>query len=120
MKYLPGDEERDPTEGERELEGVLDLVQPGWRERVVVRRFLPNMVASNAIVPASHRRPAVDAPRVPGVFLAGDWIESDAMLSDAAIASARVAAQRALDFARVSGSEAQHRKAAPAATLGAP
>lgn len=36
-----------------ELEGFLDRVQPGWRELVVWRRFLPSMRAANALVTAS-------------------------------------------------------------------
>src|SRR5258707_1112299 len=37
------------SSAEPELEGLLDEMQPGWRDVVVHRRFLPAMVVSNAI-----------------------------------------------------------------------
>jgi hypothetical protein len=63
-KYLPAGGETDPHEDERELEALLDIVQPGWREVVVTRRYLPRLVVTNAPVTAamggcaaSHRAP---------------------------------------------------------------
>ena len=94
MKYLSPDEPLDADQAERELEGVADRVQPGWRALTVTRRFLPNLVASNAIVVAGTRRPAIDASGVDGVYLAGDWVGEDGLLADAAIASASAAARR--------------------------
>ena len=97
MKYLPPARSDSPGDGdgaERELEAVADHVQPGWRDRVITRRFLPRLVSSNAVVAAGTRRPAVDATGVPGVYLAGDWVGGEGMLADAAIASARAAAAR--------------------------
>jgi len=90
MKYLhPGD---DAAESEVELEAWLDLLQPGWRDVVVVRRFLPALVSTNAIVTAKGGglagRPG---PRVPGaesLFVVGDWVGPEGMLLDAALASA--------------------------------
>ena len=50
LTYSPsGDARAD----ERELEEALEQVQPGWRDHVVHRRFLPAMVASNDLVAAS-------------------------------------------------------------------
>ncbi|MEZ4297298.1 MAG: FAD-dependent oxidoreductase [Polyangiaceae bacterium] len=78
---------------ERELEDMLDRVQPGWRERVVHRRFLPSMVAANDLVAAARGgyagRPGVVVGDAAGVFVAGDWVGDDGMLLDAALASAR-------------------------------
>jgi phytoene dehydrogenase-like protein len=86
-KYLAANED-----GTREeLESLADLVLPGWRERVKVARFLPNMIVSHA-VPTCEGRPAVNAIPIPGVALAGDWVGSEAMLADAAAASALQAA----------------------------
>jgi phytoene dehydrogenase-like protein len=86
----------DARADERELEGALDLVQPGWREHVTFRRFLPSMVASNDVVAASRGgyagRPDVAVPGAPGVFVAGDWVGPTGMLLDAALASAKRAA----------------------------
>jgi phytoene dehydrogenase-like protein len=94
-KYL-GAEGSDPAADEAELEGLLDLVQPGWREAVVHRRFLPQMVVSNALVTAEGGgiagRPGPALPGVSSLFVAGDWVGPDGMLADAALASARQAA----------------------------
>jgi phytoene dehydrogenase-like protein len=94
MKYLDPDEPEDPAGAEAELEEVADRVQPGWRDRVEARRFMPSLVSSNALVAAGTRRPSVDASGLPGAYLAGDWIGDRGMLADAAIASARAAAAR--------------------------
>jgi phytoene dehydrogenase-like protein len=92
MKYLDPDSPEDPGAALADLERVADRVQPGWRDRVETRRFLPSLVASNALVAAGSRRPAVDASEPPGAYLAGDWIGDEGMLADAAVASARAAA----------------------------
>jgi len=77
-----------------ELEALCDAMQPGWRAHVAARRFLPEMVVSNAVV-TPQGRPAIDA--VPGVLLAGDWVGPEGMLADAALASAQAAAERVLE-----------------------
>ena len=41
MKYLRADVPSDPHEDERELLGLLDLAQPGWREQLVAPRDRP-------------------------------------------------------------------------------
>lgn len=80
---------------EPELESLLDELQPGWREVVVHRRFLPSMTVSNALVTPQTKRPDVRTP-VPGLYVAGDWVGDDGLLSDAALASARAAAKAIL------------------------
>jgi len=45
LKYLPIGERSDSAHDERELQALLDLVQPGWRAVVLHRRFLPSMTA---------------------------------------------------------------------------
>ncbi len=94
MTYSPsGDARAD----ERELEEAMECVQPGWREHVVHRRFLPAMVASNDIVAAAKGgltgRPDVAVASASGLFLAGDWVGPTGMLLDAALASAKRAAE---------------------------
>lgn len=80
---------------EQKLESLLDRFQPGWRDVLVHRRFLPSMTVSNAcITPELPRPPAVSPIR--GLYLAGDWIGDEGMLSDAALASARAAARAIL------------------------
>lgn len=88
------------------LEGVADVVQPGWRERVTLQRFLPRMPAVSAVAtPATGGlagRPVVELGD--GLFAAGDWIGPEGWLVDAALASGAAAARAA----------ARHRAAVPA------
>ena len=80
---------------ERELEALLDRMQPGWRDVVVHRRYMPSMTVSNALVtPGTPRPPVTTAVR--GLYLAGDWVGEEGLLSDAAFASARAAAKAIL------------------------
>ena len=85
----------DPA-AEPELEKLLDDMQPGWRDVVVHRRFLPQMTVSNAIAEPARdgaaRRPPASTP-IRGLYLAGDWVGDDGILSDAALSSARAAAK---------------------------
>jgi phytoene dehydrogenase-like protein len=80
------------------LEALADTVQPGWRERVTLERFLPRMPAVSAIATAAGGglagRPAVE--RGKGLYLAGDWIGPEGWLVDAAISSGAAAAAAAL------------------------
>jgi phytoene dehydrogenase-like protein len=80
---------------ERALEALLDRMQPGWRDVLVHRRFLPSMTVSNALVTPSSPRPPVTT-QVPGLYIAGDWVGDEGLLSDAAFSSARAAAKAIL------------------------
>ncbi|MCC2647741.1 MAG: phytoene dehydrogenase-like oxidoreductase [Nitrososphaeraceae archaeon] len=42
-----------PREDQQELEELLDLMQPGWRQVIIKKRPLPNMLVSNAVVTAA-------------------------------------------------------------------
>jgi phytoene dehydrogenase-like protein len=99
MKYLSPAEQPDPARDEVELEGWLDRLQPGWRDVVTERRWLPAMVASNALVTADGGglagRPGPSVPDAPGVFVVGDWVGGEGMLLDASLASAERAAGEA-------------------------
>ena len=44
MKYLDSSTEQNPVRNRMELDGLLDMVQPGWRKMVVRQRFLPNII----------------------------------------------------------------------------
>ena len=83
----------------RQLEGLLDAVQPGWRSREVHRQFLPSMTAATAMPLASAGgipgRPGPAVPGADGVFVAGDWVGPTGWLADAALGSARLAARQA-------------------------
>jgi phytoene dehydrogenase-like protein len=87
---------RQVSDDERELESLLDDLQPGWRDVLVHRRFLPSMTVSNALVTPSTKRPDVRTA-VRGLYVAGDWVGDQGILSDAAMASARKAAKAILE-----------------------
>jgi len=80
---------------EHELEALLEQMQPGWREVLVHRRFLPAMTVSNALVTPGMKRPAPATP-LRGLYLAGDWVGDEGVLSDAALLSSRAAAHAIL------------------------
>lgn len=96
-KYLPAGEPNDPEADLRELEGMLDIVQPGWRELETGRQYLPEMVVTTA-VPRSDRggipgRPGPAVPGAEGVLVAGDWVGPTGWLTNATLGSARMAAR---------------------------
>lgn len=95
-KYLAPDDS-DAKRHERELEACLDLVQPGWRDELVERRYLPNMVVVGATATAEHGgiagRPGPDVPGIEHLYAAGDWVGPEGWLSDASLASAKRAAE---------------------------
>jgi phytoene dehydrogenase-like protein len=95
-KYLPPGCDEPPSIAERELEKLLDLVQPGWREVLAHRRYLPELTVYNAIPFASRGglkgRASAEVPDVPGLFLVGDWVGPEGLLADASLASAKLAA----------------------------
>ena len=84
---------------EQELEGIADELQPGWRDVLVHRRFLPSMTVTNALTEVtgngSAPRPTT-ATAVEGLYVVGDWVGDRGILSDAALASARDAARAIL------------------------
>lgn len=96
-KYLSPNHNASSESVEQELEGLLDVVQPGWRDLVVYRRFLPDMIVMNALPLASlggtRGRPDAQVVDVPGLFVAGDWVGEEGLLVDASLASARRAAE---------------------------
>lgn len=91
----------DPREDERDLEDLLDAAQPGWRDVLVRRQYLPRIESVGALPTAEDGgfagRPG---PRVPGIedlYLAGDWVGPEGFLVDASASSARRAAELALE-----------------------
>lgn len=95
-KYLSPDDNASNGEVERELEGLLELVQPGWRDVLVYRRFLADMIVMNATAEARTHgaagRPDPEIADVPGLYVVGDWVGKEGLLVDASLASARQAA----------------------------
>ena len=94
-KYLAPEGEDSNETIERELEGLLDLVQPGWRSALGYRRFLPDLIVANALPLAerSGTRPGPQVSDVPGLFVVGDWVGKEGMLVDTSLASAKRAAE---------------------------
>jgi phytoene dehydrogenase-like protein len=94
-KYLGTSIEPKPKEDEQELEDLLDLLQPGWRQVVVKKRPLPSMVVSNALVTAANgglsERP--DPKIEDSLYIVGDWVGKEGLLSNASVASAKHATQ---------------------------
>jgi phytoene dehydrogenase-like protein len=103
-RYLGDASGLDPHAVEAELEGLLDLMQPGWRQELVARRFEPHLTVSNALATAAEGgtegRPGPAVPEVPGLYIVGDWVGPEGMLADAGLASARRAAELILTQAR--------------------
>jgi phytoene dehydrogenase-like protein len=94
-KYLGTSIKPNPREDEKELEDLLDLMQPGWREVVVKRRPLPSMVVSNALVTAENGGLSGRAdPKIEdGLYAVGDWVGQEGLLSSSSFANAKRAAQ---------------------------
>lgn len=101
IRYLEPGERSDPKASEQELGALLDRVQPGWREEVVERQFLPHMNATNAIVQARpgglSGRPGPEVPGIRNLYVAGDWVGPAGQLTAAGLASARQAAYLACE-----------------------
>jgi phytoene dehydrogenase-like protein len=97
MEYLTPDRKGD----EARLERLLDRLQPGWRDVVVERRFLPALTVSNALVTAAGGglagRPGPEVPSIAGLYVAGDWVGAEGILADASLASAKRAAELAAE-----------------------
>ena len=80
---------------EAELEALLDELQPGWRELVVHRRFLPSIAVTHSMASPCAYRPAAVTP-IRGLYVAGDWVGCEGILADAALSSARAATRAIL------------------------
>jgi phytoene dehydrogenase-like protein len=99
FKQLDPRQKSDPAEDERDLEALLDAAQPGWRDVLVKRQFLPRIDAIGMLPTAQAGgyagRPGTHLPGISNLYLAGDWI-GEGFLSDASFASARTAAHQIL------------------------
>lgn len=91
MKYLNSMIETDSAADEHELETFLDVIQPGWRDFVVSRRFLPTLIVSNAIKRPIAEKNIIEADEmgIEGLYIAGDWLGEKEILLNAALISAK-------------------------------
>jgi phytoene dehydrogenase-like protein len=90
-----GDPGHDPRP---ELEAMLDLAQPGWRDEVVAEQYGRMRVVTHGRPEPGQGlegRPGIEVEDLPGVYVAGDWVGPDGMLSEAALASGRAAGRAA-------------------------
>lgn len=100
MRYLRPDEATEPGKLEAQLMAVLDRFQPGWREQIVHRQFLPALQVCHDVPRARADELAGRLPSrvkgMKGLFVVGDWIGGRGHLADAAVASAEEAANEIL------------------------
>jgi phytoene dehydrogenase-like protein len=87
---------RDDGDARTVLEGFLDDIHPGWRDRVIHERFGRQLTVA-------YNRPRADVAPIdvsvadsPGIFVAGDWLGGAEMLADASVSSGAEAARLAL------------------------
>lgn len=77
---------------EERLLRLLDQLQPGWRAELVYKRFLPHMVVSFGIPQASQNgaQPlsSPKLPKLPNIYVSGDYVGRDGLLADCAVSSA--------------------------------
>ncbi len=92
--YL-GSDRPDAKAVEAELESFADLVQPGWREVMVERRYLPSMLVAGSLVSRGAPSPGPAVPGTTSLLVAGDWVGEEGMLADRALASGRLAGRTA-------------------------
>ncbi|WP_088012368.1 NAD(P)/FAD-dependent oxidoreductase [Gottfriedia acidiceleris] len=92
MKYLNSVNETDSAKDEEELEGLLDLLQPGWRDYVISRRYLPKLVVSNDIKKPFNKLDnnlSNNEVGIEGIYVAGDWVGKTELLLNASLTSAK-------------------------------
>lgn len=87
----------DAAKDESELEQALDVIQPGWRNELVIRQFLPKMTVVHDF-PHMKRieNPGPAVPEIEGLYVAGDWASHGELLVDASVASANRAVSHLL------------------------
>ncbi len=116
-RYL-GIDERADRETECDLERLVDQLQPGWRDVLEYKQFVPNLTVTHSMLTAegggTAGRPSPRLAEYENVFIAGDWVGASGQLSDAAAASAVEAAAAAVACVTVSHSASRRE---PALTL---
>lgn len=103
-KYLDPHGDSRASEDEAELHGLMDLIQPGWREELIHRQFLPRPVVTWALPEAATAgtsgRPGPAVPGIQGLYVVGDWAGKKGQLADAALASGQQAARELIQTRR--------------------
>lgn len=76
---------------EKRLEEMVDTLQPGWREKLVYKRFLANITVVHKILSIKEGKLGgywTEETDEPGVYRAGDWVGVE-QLADSSLASAK-------------------------------
>jgi phytoene dehydrogenase-like protein len=85
---------------EHVLENYLDTIQPGWRDVLVKRIYLPHINAASMLPTASiggfAGRPTPEVTGIANLYLIGDWIGPEGYQIDASLSSARHVARKLL------------------------
>lgn len=98
IKYLGTKNEGSADCHKKELESILDLMQPEWRKELVAQQFLPRMIVVQDMISIKDNPyfgPSI--PEIPGLYIAGDGAGHGEMLVDAAFASAKRAAKAIIE-----------------------
>jgi phytoene dehydrogenase-like protein len=96
LKYH-GSAAPDAARDRADMERILDILQPGWRDEVAARQYLPHMtVVYDHAHSGRTTLPGPAVPEIPGLYVAGDWAGHRELLADAAAASAKRAAEALL------------------------
>jgi phytoene dehydrogenase-like protein len=102
IKYQ-GDK-KNPENDLYDLEQTLDLVQPGWRDELVVKQYLPHItVCHDFLHMRRQHQPGPAVPEISGLYVAGEWTSHGELLVDAATASAKRAIQYILSHQETEG-----------------
>lgn len=90
-------EEKNAEKDLQELEQTLDLVQPGWRDEVVAKQYLPRITVCHDFMHIKRKQlPGPAVPEIAGLYVAGEWATHGELLVDAATASAKRAVMQIL------------------------
>ncbi|MBM7602837.1 phytoene dehydrogenase-like protein [Metabacillus crassostreae] len=94
FKYHHPDEHIDGASVKTELEQFLDKLQPGWKQYVITKRFLPNITVNQRLPQIGDERWLNRLKtKIPGLYLAGDWASPNSILADGAVSSGKDAAE---------------------------
>lgn len=97
--YLKHGENGTP-EIEKRLEAMMDTLQPGWRDKLVYKRFLANITVVHKLISVKNGKLSgywTEETNEPGVFRAGDWVGIE-QLADASLGSAKRSSELLLAY----------------------
>lgn len=102
FKYHQPNEHIDPQTINAELTNTLSKLQPGWKNALIAKRFIPNLVV-NQRLPQVGDEKVIRELRNPmhHFYLAGDWLSTSYMLAEAAVESGKKAALQIIDKERM-------------------